>query len=483
MFLDFKKSTGGVRMFCQKCGHKNETNAQFCAGCGKALGKSTGGSSRKWIFTGIFICVAVLVGVSYALLQMWPSDKFEFVQGNSLPEKIEQLVKKEPEDVQQIDNSPSEKEKTAIIQEAMPKVFTIFTEESLGSGFLYKKGGLIVTNAHVVAGYTNVIVRNSDGKDTAGKVIGISDRYDIALIHAKDYAKAEPFAIESDESSVGSEVIAIGSPQGFENTASVGYLTGIGRNIEYDFIYENIYQIDAQIDQGSSGGPLLDAKTGKVIGVNSLLYKGNTSFGFSIPMYSMISHVDSWVKNPMNEHEVASLFGVYDDYVYYDESMTDEISTYYEEYWKDYDWDDYAGYEEDFMEDQYDKESYDYEMDFQFVDTILEDFVLSFRDHYAKTLYEENFYWIEDFLLPGSAAYTELQQYVSGISGQGMTFDFLDNTVTNIVINGETAVVSTYEVFDFISSDGELTHYEREKDYTLVINEFGAYQMIAIEIR
>ncbi|WP_342513198.1 trypsin-like peptidase domain-containing protein [Sporosarcina sp. FSL K6-1522] len=472
-------------MFCQKCGYENETKAQFCAGCGKVLGKSTGGSSRKWIFTGIFICLAVLVGVGYTLVQVWPSDKFAFIKDHSMSGKIEQLIKKEPTDVQRIDSGPNSKEKTAIIQEAMPKVFTIFTEESLGSGFLYKKGGLIVTNAHVVAGYTNVIVRNSDGKDTAGKVIGISDRYDIALIHAKDYAKVEPLAIELDESIIGSEVIAIGSPQGFENTASIGYLTGIGRNIEYDFIYENIYQIDAQIDQGSSGGPLLEAKTGKVIGVNSLLYKGNTSFGFSIPMYSVMSLVDGWAKNPMTEHEVASLFGVYDDYVYYDESMTDEISTYYEEYWKDYDWDDYEGYEEEYTEDEYEYE-YDGETDEiepQFVDVILEDFVLAFRDHYEKTLHDETFYWIEDMLLPGSTAYTELQQYVSEISGQGMTFDFLDNTVANIVINGETAIVSTYEIFDFIANDGEVTHYEREKDYTLIINEYGAYQIINIEIR
>ena len=79
-------------------------------------------------------------------------------------------------------------------------------------------------------------------------------------------------------------MIALGSPQGFENSASIGYLTGVNRDIEFGFLYEHLYQIDAQIDQGSSGGPLIDAKTGKVIGINSLSFKENDVFGFSIPM-------------------------------------------------------------------------------------------------------------------------------------------------------------------------------------------------------
>ena len=95
---------------------------------------------------------------------------------------------------------------------------------------------------------------------------------------------------------IGTEVIALGSPQGLENSASIGYLTGINRTIDMDFSYENVYQVDAQIDQGSSGGPLLDAKTGKVIGINSLLYTKNNSFAFSIPMHSMIDLLDSWAR-------------------------------------------------------------------------------------------------------------------------------------------------------------------------------------------
>lgn len=239
------------------------------------------------------------------------------------------------------DKPELEKEKTVIIKESMSKVFTILTRDGQGSGFLYKKGGYIITNAHVVAGYTDVVVRNSTGKDSAANVIGISDEFDVALIKASRYEKAQPLAIEEQESVIGTEVIAIGTPQGLENSASIGYLTGIGRNIDYGFTYKNVYQIDAQIDQGSSGGPLLDAKTGKVIGINSLLYRNNASFGFSIPMYSVKNLVDSWVEFPMSEQEIASLFDVYKDNEHYD--YEPESSGYYDEYF-DYYEDNYDDY-------------------------------------------------------------------------------------------------------------------------------------------
>ena len=101
-----------------------------------------------------------------------------------------------------------------------------------------------------------------------------------------NYQDTEPLGMETAESPIGLEVIAFGSPQGFENSASIGYITGNKRDMKLEnFIYKQIYQVDAQIDKGSSGGPLVDVNTGKVIGINSLLYTTDTStnFAFSIP--------------------------------------------------------------------------------------------------------------------------------------------------------------------------------------------------------
>lgn len=467
-------------MFCRNCGSENRESAKFCIKCRTAImkrqvdvhtvPKSSFRTNKVWMFLLIFVSI-LLIGVSYTLFQIWPSTNIRSVTDESPSGEIEKVVKNS--EGKQIELGSDEKEKTTIIKESMPKVFTIFTDESLGSGFLYKKGGFIITNAHVVAGYTNVIVRNSDGEDSPAKVIGISDRYDVALLRAKDYVKERPLEIELNESVVGSEVIAIGSPQGFENTATIGYLTGIGRDIDYDFIYENVYQIDAQIDQGSSGGPLIDAKTGKVIGVNSLLYTGNTSFGFSIPMYSLLKLVDQWVEKPMSEREVASLFDVYDEYVYVDQTLGDEIRSYFEEFWGDYDYEN----------DDFD---YDYEENgdsYYFVEDDVADFVLDFRDNYEQALYEDDFYWIEDMLYPGSTAYDELNEYMREISGEGMYFDFIENTVTDVSIGEDSAVVSTYEVFEFVSYEGESTLFERKKNYTIVIDAAGYYQISHIDIK
>ncbi|UZM98767.1 serine protease [Lysinibacillus sp. MHQ-1] len=118
-----------------------------------------------------------------------------------------------------------------------------------------KKGGYVITNAHVVQGAVEVMVRNSVGQESPGTVVGISNRYDIALIHVPNYQDKPPLGIETTESPIGLEVIAFGSPQGFENSASIGYITGNKRDMKLEnFIYKQIYQVDAQIDKGSSGG-------------------------------------------------------------------------------------------------------------------------------------------------------------------------------------------------------------------------------------
>src|SRR5690606_26044522 len=181
--------------------------------------------------------------------------------------KVEDIV---PPSEQPEKAEPKKKDKPAIIKDTQQKVYTILTEGGQGSGFLFHQSGLVATNAHVVAGFTDVIVRNINGQDQPGTVVGISDESDIALIKVDAFAGIDPLESEMNPTDVGTEVIALGSPSGFENTATIGYLTGIDRDFEQEFIYEDIYQIDAPIAPGSSGGPLVDASTGKVIGINSL---------------------------------------------------------------------------------------------------------------------------------------------------------------------------------------------------------------------
>ncbi|BAQ10020.1 serine protease [Bacillus sp. OxB-1] len=446
-------------MFCTHCGHPNAKGARYCGGCGQSMAQT---GRKGWMITISIACLLVLGGVGYGFIQVLGEGDVKSV-AHIEPAKEPESPIKEPiadnkDATPKSESAPKEKEKTQVIRETLPRVFTIFTEDGLGSGFLYAKGGLIVTNAHVVAGYTDVVVRNSDGKDAAGKVIGISDKYDVALIRSEAFRNLQPLHAESVETPIGTEVIALGSPTGLENTASIGYLTGVNRDIELGFIYEKAYQIDAQIDNGSSGGPLLDAKTGKVIGINSLIRTDNRRFGFSIPLYTVTPLIDSWVKNPMTERQVASLFGVYENYAVADSYDEDG---YYDDY-------------QDFYENE---EDYVPESTGYFDPDHLEDFILEFRSTYETALLYEEFHYIEDFLLPGSSAYKEYRDYFNEIANQGMHFEFYENVVTDLTIQHDTALLSTYETFNFINAAGDERFYEKEKIYEVLLDEEGYYRI------
>ncbi|MCM3636588.1 trypsin-like peptidase domain-containing protein [Sporosarcina luteola] len=442
-------------MFCSECGFKNAKGVNFCGSCGKPIQKK---SHTGWMLLVIFVCICVLGGVGYAFLQI---NKQEALQTSTLgdanekDDPVEQPVRIiEREVTERPKNKPVEKEKTELIEETLPRVFTIVTTDGFGSGFLYAKGGYIVTNAHVVLGYTDVKVRNSVGREAPGKVIGISDTYDVALIRSDANKDINPLKTEVNETKVGTEVIALGSPNGLENSASVGYLTGTGRDIRDDFFYEKAYQIDVQVETGSSGGPLIDAKTGKVIGINSLLLEKNRRIGFSIPLYTMTYLFDDWIKSPMSDRQVASVFGVYDDY---------GTSHFYNE----------DSYNSDASEDDVEG----YEGDVYFYEEWLQDFILEFRTVYEDALSNEDLYQIEHYLLPGGSAHKEFVDYFAEISGEGMHFDFIENVVTGVTIYEDYALVSTYETLNFRNKSGNEKYYVKEKNYEVVIHMDGTYRI------
>ncbi|MED3841048.1 peptidase S1 and S6 chymotrypsin/Hap [Niallia circulans] len=202
------------------------------------------------------------------------------------------------------------KDTTALIKSAQEKVFTIFTNAGQGSGFLINNNGDVLTNAHVVEGSTSVEVKGKDGKRYSGTVIGYSNNSDVAVIRAPDLAGQEPLELESTSpAEIGAEVMTLGSPQGYENTVTLGNISGIGRTFVIDqFEYEEVYQISAPIAPGSSGGPLVDKSTGKVIAINSAVDTRDANIGFSIPLYKIYDLISSWISNPMSEKEIASYF-------------------------------------------------------------------------------------------------------------------------------------------------------------------------------
>jgi len=157
---------------------------------------------------------------------------------------------------------------------------------SLGSGFLVSSDGYIVTNSHVVRGATDINVTLWDGRTFKGKIVGIDEATDIAIL--KIDATDLPYLKfgDSNELRVGDWVIAIGNPFGLGHTVTVGVVSAKGRSLGITR-YEDFIQTDAAINPGNSGGPLINIK-GEVVGINTAILNPsgmsvNAGIGFAIP--------------------------------------------------------------------------------------------------------------------------------------------------------------------------------------------------------
>ena len=165
---------------------------------------------------------------------------------------------------------------------------------SVGSGFIVSADGYIVTNAHVVDEVDSIVVGLSDRSELPAQVIGKDRRSDIALLKVKTNASLPAVKIgDIGKVKVGQWVLAIGSPFGFERTATQGIISALGRSLPSDN-YVPFIQTDAAVNPGNSGGPLFNLN-GEVIGVNSQIYSrsgGYQGVSFAIPIDVAMEVVD-----------------------------------------------------------------------------------------------------------------------------------------------------------------------------------------------
>jgi serine protease Do len=170
--------------------------------------------------------------------------------------------------------------------------------EGLGSGFIVQPDGIILTNAHVVQGADEVVVRLPDRREFKGTIVGVDTPTDIAVVRID--AKDLPTVRLGDPSKVkvGEWVLAIGSPFGFENTVTAGIVSGTSRSLP-EGTYVPFIQTDAAVNPGNSGGPLFNLD-GEVIGINSAIYSrtgGYQGIAFAIPIDVADSVKTQLVKN------------------------------------------------------------------------------------------------------------------------------------------------------------------------------------------
>ena len=168
---------------------------------------------------------------------------------------------------------------------------------ALGSGFIVSPDGLILTNAHVVAGANEVTVRLTDKREFKAKIVGIDRATDVAALKI-DARELPTVSIGNpDEVRPGQWVLAIGSPFGMDSTVTAGIVSAKFRALP-DENYVSFIQTDVAVNPGSSGGPLLDLK-GDVIGMNSQIYSntgGYEGLSFAIPIDVAMKVKDQLVK-------------------------------------------------------------------------------------------------------------------------------------------------------------------------------------------
>ena len=184
--------------------------------------------------------------------------------------------------------------------EEMFKEFQRPTERkasSLGSGFIIKENGTVITNNHVIANADDILVR-VDNKEYKAKVIGADPYMDIAVLKMETTDKFKPVNFgDSDKARVGDWVVAIGNPFGLGGTVTSGIISARNRDINLTR-YDDFIQTDASINQGNSGGPLFNLK-GEVVGINTAIIApgqaGSIGIGFAIPANAASNVIDQLI--------------------------------------------------------------------------------------------------------------------------------------------------------------------------------------------
>ena len=175
-----------------------------------------------------------------------------------------------------------------------------------GSGIIINSEGYILTNAHVVQGATKVYVLLTDGRRFRCATQGYDDIVDVAVLKiipedGQEQIKATKLPVaqlgNSDQMEVGQFVTAIGSPGGLDNTCTIGIVSGLKRcpkvvGIPDKFGVLEYIQTDAAINQGNSGGPLVDVETGNIVGINTCIRANMEGTSFAIPINKVLGLVD-----------------------------------------------------------------------------------------------------------------------------------------------------------------------------------------------
>lgn len=260
------------------------------------------------LFIAGIALAGILGGITGALVSAQLATRFQATQENN-GTAADVTVTPIPETIPTaslfVNNTDVETTITRVVEKVGPAVVTVVgtqqvvvspfgrmsTAEVSGSGVFISEQGYVLTNNHVVENTIELWVILSDGSRQEATVVGTDMYADLAVLKTDGPVPAVAVLGNSDALEPGETVIAIGSPLGdFKNSVTVGVVSATGRSIDsgYGYLIENLIQTDAAINQGNSGGPLVNL-AGEVVGINTLVVRSSDSgavaegLGFAIP--------------------------------------------------------------------------------------------------------------------------------------------------------------------------------------------------------
>ena len=178
-----------------------------------------------------------------------------------------------------------------------------YESKGLGSGVIVRKTGntfYVLTNNHVAGSATKISIKLNDGREFEGKLVGADSRIDVALVSFESKDSSIPVAVLGDSDLVqpGDICLAFGAPLGYSQSVTQGIISAVGRSETSMSSMSDYIQTDAAINQGNSGGPLVNIY-GEVIGINTWIASasgGSVGLGFAIPINNLKSAIDSFIK-------------------------------------------------------------------------------------------------------------------------------------------------------------------------------------------
>jgi S1-C subfamily serine protease len=271
--------------------------------------ESSSSSSSKWAYA--FAAILILLIVNTAVFAV------AFLNLQNQLETMEASLTEQSSEIQDLQNRIEILDAvnqtglmpwSTIYDQLKDSVVLIETNLGLGSGFVYDIKGHIVTNHHVIENASTIQVTFLDGNITSASVVGMDIYSDIAVIEVdSEVTTLHPVVLgSSSDLTVGEPVAAMGNPFGLSDTLTAGIVSSVERTLEAagGYVIIDIIQIDAAVNPGNSGGPLVNLK-GQVVGVNTAIQSETGTFtgiGFAIPSDTVKREIDDLIETGDYKH-------------------------------------------------------------------------------------------------------------------------------------------------------------------------------------